>query len=303
MSLNPDKNLSFKMRNARRDKKRELRIEIFNETIEAVKHGGYLLDGQVVHIDNSNLTENTVFFEKVPENEKEGKERTEFAVINGDCLEVTELLVKSGLNPAVLNMASSKNPGGGVMRGSGAQEENLFRRTNLFLSLYQFAPYANQYGIKKDEKQYPIPQYGGIYSQNITVFRSSEFAGYEFLKNPFKISVITVAALNRPKLEEKRVGLRLSEHQIPVEKEKIRLILRIGSRFGHHSLVLSAFGCGAFKTPPEHMAELFKEVFEEKEFKGVFKLIVFAIIDDYNSRKSHNPEGNYYPFFKVFNGM
>lgn len=60
-------------------------------------------------------------------------------VENIDCLHAGAALKKSGYNPAVLNMASSSNPGGGVINGAGAQEETLFRRTNLFRSLYQFA--------------------------------------------------------------------------------------------------------------------------------------------------------------------
>eukprot|EP00969_Alexandrium_andersonii_P123653 5464528-Alexandrium_andersonii.AAC.1 len=38
----------------------------------------------------------------------------------------------SGYRVAVLNMASSKHPGGGVRDGRGAQEENLHRRTDAF---------------------------------------------------------------------------------------------------------------------------------------------------------------------------
>lgn len=49
--------------------------------------------------------------------------------------------LKEGYNLAVLNMASSMNPGGGVMTGARAQGETLFRRTNLFRSLYQFTEY------------------------------------------------------------------------------------------------------------------------------------------------------------------
>jgi uncharacterized protein (TIGR02452 family) len=67
--------------------------------------------------------------------------------------------------------------------------------------------------------------------------------------------------------------------------------------------VLGAFGCGAFENPPEHMAELFKEVFAEGEFLNRFKVIVFSIIDNHNSRKKHNPDGNVVPFVKVFGGV
>ena len=64
--------------------------------------------------------------------------------------------------------------------------------------------------------------------------------------------------------------------------------------------MLSAFGCGAFRNPPKHMAILFKEVFNENEFRNQFKLVVFALLDDHNSWKEHNPEGNILPFHKEF---
>lgn len=60
--------------------------------------------------------------------------------IMGGSLEAALTLLTDGLNPAVLNMASRKIPGGCVVRGAGAQEECLFRQTNLFRSLYQFVP-------------------------------------------------------------------------------------------------------------------------------------------------------------------
>jgi len=65
-------------------------------------------------------------------------------------------------------------------------------------------------------------------------------------------------------------------------------------------LVLSAFGRGAFANPPNHVAELFKEVFSENEFLGFFRHIVFAIYEDSNSGKEHNPNGNVLPFLEVF---
>jgi uncharacterized protein (TIGR02452 family) len=65
-------------------------------------------------------------------------------------------------------------------------------------------------------------------------------------------------------------------------------------------LILSAFGCGAFRNPPEIIANLFSQVLKEDEFKGCFDQIVFAIIEDHNTGKVHNSGGNVGPFCKEF---
>ena len=189
----------------------------------------------------------------------------------------------------------------GVLNGSAAQEENIFRRSNLFASLYQYADYAAQYGIVKNKKQYPLDRnYGGIYTPNATVFRSSESSGYALLQSPFQTSTVSVPAINRPELVKINGMFRLAQHLIEPTKEKIRTVLRIAGKYRHNALVLSAFGCGAYSNPPEHIAALFREVFAETEFKNRFALVVFAIISDANSNRAHNPNGNFEPFRKVF---
>jgi hypothetical protein len=47
------------------------------------------------------------------------------------------------------------------------------------------------------------------------------------------------------------------------------------------------------------IAELFRDALR-KEFHNCFKLVSFAIIDDQNTRKAHNPQGNLIPFANVF---
>lgn len=63
--------------------------------------------------------------------------------------------------------------------------------------------------------------------------------------------------------------------------------------------MLSAFGCGAFRHPPHHVALLFAEVLAEAEFAGVFRHVAFAIVDDHYAQRPGSPDGNYLPFEKV----
>ena len=224
-------------------------------------------------------------------------------VINQDCILATRDLVEQGYNPAVLNMASLYHPGGGVLTGSSAQEEELCRRSTLAISLYQFSLPGGRYGdladmvrVKRRAERYPMDNtYGGIYSPDITFFRATKDEGYALLDEPFRAAVISVASLNyNPKHGHNQLDNgNIPESDKPILKEKIRTILRIGALKGHDSLVLGALGCGAFCTPPAQMARLFHEVIDEEEFQGRFKKIVFAIIDSPSSN-------NFQPFKKEF---
>ena len=282
---------------------KELLAKEFRNTIEIVNQGHYVSESgeEFVFPDDSDMMRNTVFYEQeihLPYR-KTGNEPTIVEVRNIDCLYAGAQLKEQGYHPAVLNMASSINPGGGVTLGAGAQEETLFRRTNLFRSLYQFAPYAAQYGIKFSKFQYPLEcNYCGIYTPNAICFREGEEKGYTLMDSPVVMSFITV--VNHPGITPKgMIGKPFVE---PV-KNKIRTIFRIGLAHGHDSLVLGALGCGAYRNPPRHVACLFHEVMEEREFRDQYRRIVFAIIDDHNARKAHNPEGNFKPFYDVFNGV
>ena len=82
-------------------------------------------------ISNTRFYHSPCFVNHIPTIE----ETTIVKVENVDCLVAAERLLKEGYHPAILNMASRQNPGGGVQTGAGAQEENLFRRSNLFQSL------------------------------------------------------------------------------------------------------------------------------------------------------------------------
>lgn len=284
---------------------KELRIKEFRNTIDIVNKGRYVTENVTYYSfpDDLDMMRKTVFYEReicLPYG-KIGNDPTIVEVQNIDCLYAGVQLKEQGYNPAVLNMASRRNPGGGVVTGAGAQEETLFRRTNLFRSLYQFAPFAGMYGIKTSHHQYPLDRnFGGVYTPEAIYFRESEQKGYALLDNPVSLSFITVAGMNRPDLTADGM---IADHHVEPIKNKIRTIFRIGLVHGHDSLVLGALGCGAFRNPPRHVARLFHEVMDELEFKNKYRRIVFAILDDHNAHQSHNPEGNYKPFADEFAGM
>ncbi len=293
----------FKIASSKKTGFREMRADVFQQTVDLFKQNKYVCNGKLIELDTEATIFNTYFF-KTPRKlyPETSNHQTKFSVIEADCIETAELLKNLGYNVCMLNMASRQNPGGGVLGGAGAQEENIFRRSNLFHSLYQFADYAEEYGIKKDPKNsYPLDRNTGcIYSKRVFIVRSSENSGYRFLRNPFELSIVSVPAINKPKLEYSDGKFYIADELIEPTKEKIRTIIRIAGEFNHDCLVLSAFGCGAFQNPPHHVARLFKEVFFESEFRNRFRLVVFAIIDDHNAWQEHNPEGNILPFFKEF---
>ena len=298
------------------DAKRALLTKVFMHNLDIFRDGAYRTEtDRVVTLPVSGaFVENSQMFSEPIgvrpllahfENDTKGvcPQLAHLHVLNQDCILATRDLVEQGYNPALLNMASLYHPGGGVLQGSSAQEEDLCRRSTLAISLYQFSLPGGRYGdladmvgVKRRAERYPMDNtHGGIYSPDITFFRGTQEEGYALLDEPFKAAVISVASLNyNPKHGHNQLDNgNIPEADKPILKEKIRTILRIGALKGHDSLVLGALGCGAFCTPPAQMARLFHQVLDEQEFQGCFKEIVFAIIDSSSSN-------NFKPFLKEF---
>ena len=282
------------------------RIRIFNSTLAAIRQGWYLPDsGKKVELPTVQEVMSASKMYSQPVRLITGPiepVQTEVRVENSDCVLAAKRLIDEGYNPAMLNLADLYVPGGLVEHGSGAQEENLCRRSNLILSLYQFSrdrirQYPNL-GLMPNEDQYPMDRrFGGVYSGTVTFFRGPEADGYQFEDVTYNIPVISVAAISGPRID--RDGLMFPE-ETALTLDKMRTIFRIAKANAHDSLVLSALGCGAFSNPPAHIAKLFHQVIDEEEFRNYFKLIDFAIIDGYRTGLAHNPEGNLLPFQREF---
>ena len=171
-----------------------------------------------------------------------------------------------------------------------AQEENLHRRSNLYQCLDNYVDKID----KTRTWNYPIGYESGVYSPDVTFFRGCEAKGYPLLSAPRLVDVITTAAVPNSlnhgdgEIDERNIG-------------SIEAILKIAVQHGVRNVVLSALGCGAFRNSPTAIAKVFKEKIEGPQFKGHFDRLYFAIIEDHNSKKGHNPDGNIKPFVQVFN--
>ena len=238
---------------------------------------------------------------------------TETGCINADCVDVAQALIAAGYNPAILNLASAGRPGGGYDLGMGAQEESLCQSSNLSLSLYQFADprrlkCVRDSGVPHKQVGYPLDtNFGGIYTPNVTFFRNNKHKYFTIKDEPFRCDVITVAALsfNGRNDFSRAMELMYKAHDggftpagAAVMRNKIRTIFRMGVEHGKDALVLGAFGCGAYRLPSDAVAALFREVMDEPEFAGKFRLLVFAILE--KPRKPQGLAGKFAPFYQEF---
>lgn len=279
---------------------REQLVSVFNNVCNDIIDGGYENSfGEFIEFPNlKKLKKGTKMYDEIPP--IDSSKLPYFEITKIYCQNIDSYLkaIELGSDCAVLNMASARCAGGGVAAGSRSQEEELCRRSNLLYSLYSFTPLGRmKFGFDNTKKSsYPIPNFGGIYSPCVTIYRNS--IDYDTMDTPRECSVISCSSVIHPKLDPS-TGLMLSRYE-RIVKKKIREIFRIAILNNHTKLVLGAFGCGAFKNPPHHIARLFKEVLNESEFSHSFEEICFAILEDYNSGRSHNPKGNLKPFVEIF---
>lgn len=186
---------------------------------------------------------------------------------------------------AVLNFANPHNPGGGVQNGAMAQEECLCRSSNLYLCISNQNVFNDYYlynrNIGNDFFSDRL-----IYTKNVTAFKDDSPIPKVMPENEwFNVDIITCAA---PYIA-KRNYTNLTALKL-LFKSRIKNILEAAIDNDVDVIILGAFGCGAFKNPPELVAKAFNEVLNENEYCKYFKKIVFAI-------KSNNSNNSNYSVF------
>ena len=171
-------------------------------------------------------------------------------------------------NPLIMNFANAHNPGGGFKLGANAQEEALCRCSTLYESITskkasEMYKYNNTH-LSKVESDYML------ISPNVAVFRDEK---YQFLEKPVIMGVVTVPAPNR-------YGAALLAGKKLIEDtflRRIRIMLKYAAKCDYKTLVLGAWGCGAFGNKPDDVSRYFKQVIVDEEYGRYFDEICFAI--------------------------
>ena len=201
--------------------------------------------------------------------------------------EAARTYAEQGFKTAVLNFASSTNPGGGVTSGSNAQEESLCRVSTLYPCLKDESMWNSFYAPHRAAAN-PLHNDDIIYTKDVVVFKDDD---YRPLGQPFSVDVITCAA---PSLREKASnkynpsdGEKATditpEQLIALHEKRGRQIIAAAAANGVQVLILGAFGCGAFRNNPRVVAQAYKNILSD--YLHYFQTIEFAVYCSiYNSQ-------------------
>ena len=258
---------------------RDLAVQLGEEAVAISKAGQYLGPaGQVdIAAGVKACVQATVHYaaDHVHPNSAKGPHTTTYEVTNETTLSAHRRHLTKGHKVVSLNFAAATNPGGGFLTGARAQEEYLCRSSALYLAIKDSPMYA--YHRREGHKRYSDAM---IYSPDVPVFRDDE---HGLLPKPYLASFITSAAPLTKHLHPEELV-----HIPEILRTRIRKILSVAQAHGHDSLVLGAWGCGAFGNDGHLVANLFHQALEV-EFKGAFKEVTFAIVDTSPEKKFIGP--------------
>lgn len=258
---------------------RQHRAQIAQETQIILETGAYMLpDGRTISLraDLERACAGTVCYQPemyqallaglvaLPE------PTTVVQVLNCTTLAAARMLAAQFPSVACLNFASAKNPGGGFLSGSQAQEESLARASGLYATLRTQPEFYEQH------RRLRTSLYSDrvIFSPGVPVFRDD---ADRLIAEPWQTAFLTAAAVNAGAVrqnEPRQIG-----RVVPVMEQRTRMVLAVAAARGCEALVLGAWGCGVFRNEPATIAALFQRVLAEPIFQRRFKHVAFAIYD------------------------
>ena len=194
-----------------------------------------------------------------------------------------DLLIRyPGSRAAVLNFASATNPGGGVTRGSSAQEEALCRCSTLYPCLTTPELDRKYYRFHKEQQDVRYTD-ACIYVPDIKIIKTGTDVPQRLPETKWQaVDVICCAAPNLRERPYNKMNpgqgkaIRVTpEDLLGLHRRRAYKILSVAAANNVECLVLGAFGCGAFRNDPNIVARAYRDIFPE--FDGYFREIRFAV--------------------------
>lgn len=176
-----------------------------------------------------------------------------------------------GKKVCALNFASSKNPGGGVESGAGAQEECLCRISTLYPCLCDKRVFDSFYLPHRTMLPNTLYNSDLIFTPGVVCFKTDTDEPVLMPReNWFSLDVITCAAPNLISY----TGITAGQLEALLTERLERVFITAVDN-GTEVLILGAFGCGAFRDPPEIVAAVMKKLTEK--YRSCFDIIEFAV--------------------------
>ena len=272
---------------------RKQRAAVAEQTVKICNDGRYTSpSGTTVHIKHEvrSAVESTVLYDLDDMPSRPAPRFDERAVISvtpESTFDALARLANDQEHLGCLNFASAKNPGGGFLGGSQAQEEALARASALYPCLRsQFSGYYEANRANSSSLYLDLL----IASPNVPFFREDDNT---LLEQPIMSTVLTAPAPNAS-----AVAKNEPENRSKVEATLVRraeLILRAAAIHEIDTLVLGAWGCGVFGNDPSTVASVFQVwLGTDHEYERHFRNVVFAVYDP------DDKKGNYSGFANVF---
>lgn len=257
--------------------KRSTRAVIAKDTLAILKKGSYQNSlNKPVHLAKAQKAaeRQTVLYEpqqlldliqeQLP---APSSQETEFMVNGLSTLDSVLEQYLTDPNLVCLNFASAKNPGGGFLNGSQAQEESIARATGLYPCQLKAEDYY------KENRTHSSCLYTDhiIYSPNVPIIKDEK--GVLLDELAFS-AMITAPAVNAGAVQ--RNEPQNAEKINFFMQRRMEMVLAICKQKQHETLILGAWGCGVFQNDPTVIATLFKELLVGK-YANQFKRVIFSI--------------------------
>ena len=255
---------------------REERVLVFADTMRHCKTDPELITA----ISEARAKTEIIPEDCYPEYDHTPRFETEVTVTQNRSFEAVINLKKEypEAKTAVLNFANAFVPGGGVTSGAGAQEECLCRCSTLYAVLTDPALIQGFYDFHKERHDSRASD-TLIYTEDVVIFKSdTDLPELLDKADRVKTDVMTCAAPDlryKPYLPADYSAEMTDEELYACHLRRARHLLTAAAAKGADTLVLGAFGCGAFHNNPAVVADAYRTVL--KEFAGIFRKIEFAV--------------------------